>query len=70
MLEEALEGLAPESGDGHVRELAEMVRGLMEGGKEGIVGERKEFGAHAVENEKGRVRSGEGGQAVEETETI
>ena len=70
MLEQALEELAPENGDGHVRDLAVRVRGLMGGGEE--IGERGDarsgIAGEGVEKEVERVRSGEGGKSVEEVE--
>lgn len=64
MLEEALEGLGPESGDGHVRDLAGRVRGLLSEGR----GEGVGIAGRAVDKEGERVRSGEGGKPVEEAE--
>lgn len=63
MLEEALDGLAPESGDGHVWELARRVRGMMGEGKGVSALEGGQLAGNAVE----RVRSGDGGKPVEET---
>lgn len=62
MLEEALEELGPESGDGHVEDLAGRVRALVEGGER--------VSGRAVEKEVERVRSGDGGKGVEEAEKI
>jgi len=67
MLEEALDGLAPESGDGHVSDLARRVRVLM-GEGEGKGGDQ--LVERAVESEVERTRRGEGGQPVEETERV
>lgn len=68
MLAEALEGLAPESGDGHVGDLVGRVRGLMGEGKGVSALGRDKLAGNAVENEVGRVRSGDGGKPDEETE--
>ena len=70
MLEGALRDLGEGSGDGHVGDLARRVRSLVEGGDGDGDGRRSEVDMQAVENEVGRVRSGEGGQADEETEKI
>lgn len=82
MLEDALRHLGEGSGDGHVGDLAERVRLSMKDGDErpARVRDRDKDGngrmydyekgvkMQAVENEVERVRSGEGGQAGEETE--
>lgn len=76
MLEEALGGLGEGSGDEHVRDLAERVRSLKKvESEDGVRGGDLKDGdsvvrVRAVENEVERVRSGEGGQAGEETEKI
>ena len=70
MLEEALGDLAPESGDGDVRDLAVRVRRIM-GESSGEVGgssNGEEFAGEAVGKEMERVKSGESGQPVEEAE--
>ena len=70
MLEEALEGLAPESGDGHVKDLALRVRRLLKDGDE--QGGVDDAGVGPVEDGNGkgveRVKSGQGGEPLEEVE--
>lgn len=76
MLEDALMELGEGSKDEHVRDLAERVRSLMKGGNgEGVCSgdgrdEDSDVKMQAVESEFERVRSGEGGQADEETEKV
>ncbi|CAD6576800.1 MAG: hypothetical protein ASARMPREDX12_008012 [Alectoria sarmentosa] len=78
MLEDALRDLGDASGDEHVADLAGRVRSLMKDGN--VKGTRardrraneepKGVNMQAVEKEAERVRSGEGGQAGEETEKV
>jgi len=70
MLEEALEDLASESGDEHVKDLANRVRKSVGEGKQSAEAENygNELAGEAVEREIERVRGGEGGQPVEEAE--
>lgn len=76
MLEDSLLGLGEESGDEHVRDLAERVRLLKTGGKgKGVrsgkrSGSYKEVNIQSVENEVERMRSNRGEQADEETEKV
>ena len=72
MLKQALEELAPESGDEHVRDLAERVRKLMGEGKEHAQGGKSAKGLsdNAVERALERVKSWEGGDSVEEAEKV
>jgi len=70
MLEEALEELVPESGDGHVRDLVKRVRGLMgeRKGDDGLGG--GQLAEYAIENQVARVRSGDGVKPLEEIEKV
>lgn len=81
MLEESLDGLSEDSGDGYVKDLAVRVRALIAMGKvkkksadagRDAAQRGKESSGRlayaAVERELERVRSGEGGKPVEEAE--
>ena len=81
MLEESLDGLSEDSGDGYVKDLAVRVRALIATGKvkkksadagRDAAQRGKESSGRlayaAVERELERVRSGEGGKPVEEAE--